>query len=146
MDDDQEFDEFALLEDLEENDEDDFSPEDIEEEDSPAAAASEVSDISVYELDELLSSDEKVILIDVREPSEYDICHIEGSVLIPLNDFEGVISEYNKSEKYVVHCKLGGRSARAVAYMKELGFESVKNLEGGIISWAQEIDPDMEIY
>jgi sulfur-carrier protein adenylyltransferase/sulfurtransferase len=86
------------------------------------------------------------ILIDVREPHEYDICAIEGSRLIPLNDLGKQLNDLPKDKPYIVHCKSGGRSEKAVRQMKEKGFSQVSNLIGGILKWAEEIDSSMPKY
>jgi len=82
----------------------------------------------------ILGNDEPVIL-DVREPNEFEICRIPNSVLIPLAEVEKRVHELDRSSEIVVHCKSGGRSAKAVKFLKEAGFEKVKNLKGGILAW-----------
>ena len=82
-------------------------------------------------------------LIDVREEHEFDVCNIEGATLIPLGKFHDEIGNLNKSHQYVIHCRSGKRSAKACELMLEEGFSDVFNLAGGILEWAQEIDPSM---
>lgn len=91
--------------------------------------------------------DEKVdfVLIDVREPDEFAICNL-GGTLIPLNTLPAKLAELDKDKYYVVHCKLGGRSQRAAEFMKSAGFQYVANLVGGIDAWAKNIDPKMPTY
>jgi adenylyltransferase/sulfurtransferase len=66
--------------------------------------------------------------------------------LVPLGEFESSLDQCDKNREYVVHCKLGGRSAKAVQIMKNQGFSKVSNLVGGINAWAEEIDPSMPVY
>ena len=88
----------------------------------------------------------KLTVIDVREPSEVDICKIEGSVLIPLGELEERYTELDSSKEIVVQCKLGGRSANAVAFLQSKGIEKSVNLAGGIIAWAESIDSRLDTY
>ena len=103
-------------------------------------------EISVTELNtKILSKDEQVI-IDVREPHEFDICRIPNSRLIPLGELEKSVHELERSQEIVVHCRSGERSAKAVKFLREAGFEKVKNLKGGILAWADEVDPSVPKY
>lgn len=106
----------------------------------------EIEEITVQALKSRLDAKENFTLLDVREPHEYDIVKIEGAELVPLSEFQSLIEGYDKSKDYVVHCKMGGRSARAVEFMKNNGFEHVKNLEGGITKWAEEINTSLPTY
>ncbi len=101
--------------------------------------------ISVNELKRKLDSGEEIFILDVREPHEYEISNLNG-YLIPLNDLPERINELDSSKEMVVHCKMGGRSAQAVEFLKQSGFKKVKNLTGGINAWAQKIDRTMPIY
>ena len=103
------------------------------------------SDMQVEELKRRLDAGEDLFVLDVREPHEYQICNIGGH-LIPLNDLPKRISELDSSREIVAHCKMGGRSAKAVQYLREAGFKKVHNLTGGIIAWADRIDPKMPKY
>jgi len=90
-----------------------------------------------------------VYLLDVREPREYDICHIEGSTLIPLGELPKRFTELPRgadSPDIVVHCKSGIRSAKAVNFLKQQGFDRVQNLRGGILEWIARIDPELPTY
>lgn len=87
-----------------------------------------------------------VKLIDVREPHEVDIATIAGSQLIPLNDVAARAAELPQNEDLVLYCRSGARSARAVALLQTLGFKRVKNLEGGLLAWADDVDPGMPKY
>ena len=86
------------------------------------------------------------IILDVREPFENAICRIPGSRLIPLGELPRRLSELDSAAEIVVHCKSGGRSARAVALLREHGYPQVANLSGGILAWINEIDPSLPRY
>ena len=105
-----------------------------------------IREIDVFELQTRIESGDKFQLIDVREPWEADINNIEGAELIPLGELPDRLDELDPAASYVVHCKMGGRSANAVAQMQEAGFRDVVNLEGGITAWVDEIDPDQQSY
>jgi adenylyltransferase/sulfurtransferase len=90
-----------------------------------------------------------VWILDVREPREFEICRIPGSTLIPLGELPRRLDEIPRGDRapeIVVHCKSGVRSAKAVALLRERGFERVKNLEGGILAWIDRIDPTQSKY
>ncbi len=103
------------------------------------------SDMQVEELKRRLDAGEDLFVLDVREPHEYQICNIGGH-LIPLNDLPKRVNELDSSREIVAHCKMGGRSAKAVQFLREAGFKKVHNLTGGIIAWADRIDPKMPKY
>jgi adenylyltransferase/sulfurtransferase len=109
-------------------------------------AASASGDITVEELKARLDRGEKVFILDVRNPPEYEICRISGSLLIPLGDLPVRVKELDADREIVVHCKSGVRSAKAIAFLKEQGFHKLRNLTGGIAAWAQKIDPTMPKY
>ena len=108
--------------------------------------ATEVPAISVHELKRKLDAREKIQLIDVREPFEYEIARIDGSRLIPLGELGDRLQEIERSGQTVVHCHTGMRSARAVELLRRAGFTDVFNLDGGIDAWAGEIDPAVQKY
>lgn len=110
------------------------------------AAVTDVPTMTVHELKELRDAGDDHFLLDVREPHEQAICHIAGAKLIPLGELESRTSEIPGDKRILVHCKSGGRSARAVSKLRELGFTNVWNISGGIIAWAREIDPTMPEY
>jgi rhodanese-related sulfurtransferase len=95
-------------------------------------------DISVQELKERLDKGEKIIIIDVREPYEYEEYNI-GAQLIPLGDLQGHIDDFEevKNEEIVVHCRSGARSAAAKGFMVQNGYTNVRNLIGGIMAYAE---------
>ena len=111
----------------------------------------ESQEITVKDLKELLDSGAKdFVLLDVRNPNEYDIAKIPGSVLVPLPDIEngnGVakVKEILNGHRLIAHCKLGGRSAKALAILKEAGIVGT-NVKGGITAWSKEIDASVPEY
>jgi molybdopterin/thiamine biosynthesis adenylyltransferase/rhodanese-related sulfurtransferase len=104
--------------------------------------------ITPQELRELLDSGEKLALIDVREPAEWDINHIEGAELIPksLVTSAAGLAKLPHDRKAVLYCKTGVRSAEALAALKQAGFSDAVHLKGGIVAWAQQMQPDMVMY
>ncbi|MBO0862192.1 MAG: molybdopterin-synthase adenylyltransferase MoeB [Chloracidobacterium sp.] len=117
---------------------------------APPTSAAEVSDweITPLQLKQLLDNSKRVTIIDVREPHEWQIANLKnyGSRLIPLGQFASRINELNPEEEIVVHCKMGGRSAKAYDVMKNAGFTKIKNLKGGILAWADQVDRTMRKY
>jgi adenylyltransferase/sulfurtransferase len=103
-------------------------------------------EISATELKARLDNKDDFILIDVREPDEYDIAKIEGSILIPLSDWEAGIEKIDKNADIVVHCKMGGRSANAQEWMLENGYTKVLNMTGGITAWSNDVDSSIPVY
>lgn len=79
-----------------------------------------------------------VTVIDVREPDEYAAGHIQGSILIPLAQVPGLVGEIDKTKKIYMYCRSGGRSGRAVGFLKQQGFTDVHNMTGGILAWTQK--------
>jgi adenylyltransferase/sulfurtransferase len=110
-----------------------------------------MSEMSVTELKQLLDSDaDDFVLLDVRNPNEYEIAKIPGSVLVPLPEIEngeGVakVKELLNGHRLIAHCKMGGRSAKALAILKESGIEGT-NVVGGITAWSREVDPSVPEY
>src|SRR5271166_2815785 len=107
--------------------------------------ANGVPEIQVEELKRRLDAKEDLFVLDVREPHEYQICNIGGH-LIPLNDLPKRVNELDSSREIVVHCKMGGRSAKAVAFLQQAGFRKVHNLVGGITAWSERVDPKVPKY
>ena len=103
-------------------------------------------EITPAELKSVLDTGEKLTILDVREPHEYEISSLSNSILIPLGQLPSRMNELNRQDNIVVHCKMGGRSAKAVELMKQAGFNQVKNLTGGINRWAEEVDPSLPRY
>ncbi|MGC2246307.1 MAG: molybdopterin-synthase adenylyltransferase MoeB [Terriglobales bacterium] len=101
--------------------------------------------ISVEELKKKLDAKADIFILDVREPHEYQICNLNG-YLVPLNDLPKRVSELDSSREIVAHCKMGGRSAKAVQFLRQAGFKKVSNLTGGITAWAEKVDTSMPKY
>jgi adenylyltransferase/sulfurtransferase len=108
-------------------------------------AETTLADMTVEELKRRLDAGDKIFVLDVREPHEYQIANIGGH-LIPLNDLPKRVSELDASREIVVHCKMGGRSAKAVDFLRQSGFSNVHNLAGGITAWAERVDPKVAKY
>jgi molybdopterin/thiamine biosynthesis adenylyltransferase/rhodanese-related sulfurtransferase len=104
-----------------------------------------VPEIQVEELKRRLDAGEDVFVLDVREPHEYQICNIGGH-LIPLGDLPKRVNELDSSREIVAHCRSGARSAKAVNFLRQAGFRKVHNLAGGILAWADRVDPKMPKY
>ena len=104
-----------------------------------------VSEIQVEELKRRLDAGEDLFVLDVREPHEYQICNIKGH-LIPLGDLPKRVHELDSSREIVAHCRSGVRSAKAVTFLQQAGFKKVHNLAGGILAWADRVDPKMPKY
>jgi len=104
-----------------------------------------VPEIQVEELKRRQDAGEDIFVLDVREPHEYQICNIGGH-LIPLGDLPKRIHELDSSREIVAHCRSGTRSAKAVNFLRQAGFRKVHNLSGGILAWADRVDPKMPKY
>jgi adenylyltransferase/sulfurtransferase len=103
-------------------------------------------DITPVELSERMKQGNHLRLIDVREPHELEISHIEGAELFPLGQLASRLSELDSAQDMVVFCKAGTRSARALELLVSAGFRKVKNLRGGINAWIKDVDPSQPIY
>ncbi len=112
---------------------------------TPVAAGSDW-ETTVEELKGRLDRGEKVFILDVRNPEEFQLCRIPGSVLLPLPQLAQRFRELDPSQEMFVHCKSGMRSAKAIQFLRQQGFQKLKNLKGGILAWAQRIDPSMPTY
>jgi sulfur-carrier protein adenylyltransferase/sulfurtransferase len=104
-----------------------------------------VPEITVGELKSKLDKGEDINVLDVREPHEYEVANI-GVKLIPLGELPQRLIELDQDEYFVVHCKTGSRSAKAVKLLQDAGFENVYNVKGGITAWSEEIDPSVPKY
>ncbi len=104
-----------------------------------------IPQISVRELKKRIDSGEDVFILDVREPFEYQIANI-GGTLIPQNDVPQRLNEIDRNREIVVQCKSGGRSQRIAEFLQQSGYPYVVNLAGGILAWADQIDPGMKKY
>jgi len=96
--------------------------------------------------DHIDSSATVTFLLDVREPWEYQLCHIDNSRLIPMSQVANAIEELDKEEEIFVICHHGIRSQRVGLLLKDSGFQKVVNVSGGIDAWAQSVDPAMATY
>ena len=105
-----------------------------------------MADVSVLEFKAMQDAGTAPLLIDVREPHEYQICKIEGSVLIPLGDLPARVGELDPAVEVVMQCRSGVRSGKAAAFLRERGFKSVHNLTGGILAWIDQVDPSQPKY
>lgn len=102
--------------------------------------------INVHELQQLLNDKADIQIIDVREPFEAEICSI-GATLIPMNEVPERFHEIVTDKQVVVHCRSGARSANVINYLEQThGYSNLYNLEGGILAWANEIDPSLPTY
>jgi len=102
--------------------------------------------ITVQELKQKLDQGEKLVLIDVREPWEYNIAKISGAQLIPLGTLASEYKKLDPTAEIVMHCHMGMRSMDATQFLIQQGFKNVKNLTGGINAWSQQIDPSVPRY
>jgi adenylyltransferase/sulfurtransferase len=107
-------------------------------------------EIAVEQVKQMLDAKHAFKLIDVREPSEYDICKIEGATLIPLGDIEAKdparLNGLNLEDEIVLHCKAGVRSMKALKAMEKMGFRNLKSMRGGINEWSEKIDSSVPLY
>jgi sulfur-carrier protein adenylyltransferase/sulfurtransferase len=104
-----------------------------------------IPEMTVEELKRRLDAGDDLFVLDVREPHEYQICNIGGH-LIPLGDLPNRVNELDSSREIVAHCRSGVRSAKAVNFLQQAGFKKVHNLAGGILAWADRVDPKMPKY
>ncbi|MEO5858216.1 MAG: rhodanese-like domain-containing protein [Pyrinomonadaceae bacterium] len=106
-----------------------------------------VEEIGAVELKKKLDDGDDFLLIDVRQPDEYAFAKIEGAKLIPLGEIIKRASELDPNKEVVLHCKMGGRSARAIEFLRAAGYAGpLKNLRGGITAWSNEVDPKVPKY
>jgi len=111
-----------------------------------AATPGEVRDITPSELNARLQRGDDIDLVDVREQFEWDIAHVDGARLVPLNTVASALGTFDKSREIAIYCKGGVRSKKAAAVLVENGFTKVLNVEGGILRWADEVDPTLPKY
>ncbi len=102
--------------------------------------------IDVHDLAVRRGNGESVVVLDVREPGEWEICHLDGAVLIPLGQLPARLKELDPSQPTVTLCHTGVRSMRALEILRAAGFQDVRNVTGGIEAWAREIEPGMARY
>ncbi|MCC6363518.1 MAG: molybdopterin-synthase adenylyltransferase MoeB [Bryobacterales bacterium] len=109
----------------------------------PVAANGEIDALG---LKELLDRNHNFVLIDVREPHEYQICRIPNAKLIPLGELPRRVRELDPAAEYIIHCRSGVRSAKACTVLRDAGFRSVRNMAGGILAWSDKVDPSVPKY
>jgi adenylyltransferase/sulfurtransferase len=112
----------------------------------PAEVQKMEGDIDPVEVKAMMDRGEQFLLLDVRESHEYLICSIPTSKLIPLGELQKRVNELDTAVQIVAHCKMGGRSAKAVDQLKQLGFKKVRNMTGGILAWSDKVDPSVPKY
>jgi adenylyltransferase/sulfurtransferase len=106
-----------------------------------------MEEITATELKERLDRGDDLQIVDVREPNEHEIARLENSKLIPLGQVLNRMDEIDASRETVVHCKMGGRSAKAIEALQRAGFKGrLLNLTGGITAWSNEVDPSVPKY
>ena len=109
-------------------------------------AVNNATEITAVGLKQRIDRGDALKIVDVREPNEYQINRIEGSVLIPLGDIPKRYEELDRNDEIVVQCKMGGRSAKAADFLRSVGFTRVLNLKGGILDWVEKVDPSQPKY
>jgi rhodanese-related sulfurtransferase len=105
-----------------------------------------VPQVSVEELKAMQERGESPLLLDVREPQEYAVSDLAGSMKVPLGTIPNSLAKIPKDRDVVVYCRSGARSAQAVQFLRKMGFERAVNLEGGVNAWAERVDPSMRKY
>jgi sulfur-carrier protein adenylyltransferase/sulfurtransferase len=113
-----------------------------------AQKAASGSTITATELKAMLDSDEDIFLIDVREPNEYEIVSIPGSVLIPKDQIlsGAALERLPQDKRIVLHCKSGARSSECLAVVKNAGFSDAVHVGGGVLAWVSQVDPSLPTY
>jgi rhodanese-related sulfurtransferase len=113
----------------------------------PAAGASNPDEVTVQEMKKALDDPKLGIkIIDVREPDEYQIAHIDGVPLFPLSTLPQKFTGLDPNQTYYIHCKSGIRSLKALKFLREQGFKYLKSVKGGISAWSDEIDHNVAKY
>ena len=87
-----------------------------------------------------------LVLIDVREPFEWEICHLDGATLIPMGELPNRLEELDKTKDVVAYCHTGRRSAFALQLLRDAGFAKARHLAGGIAAWSRDVDPSVPMY
>jgi adenylyltransferase/sulfurtransferase len=113
----------------------------------PAVPSANPDEVSVQDMKRAMENAKMGIkIIDVREPDEYQISHINGIPLFPLSTLQQRFTELDPNQQYYIHCKSGVRSLRALQFLREQGFKYLKSVKGGISAWADEIDHSVPKY
>ena len=106
-----------------------------------------MQEITATELKQRMDAGDDIQLIDVRQPDENAFAKIPGAKLIPLGDIIKRMDEIDPNRETIVHCKMGGRSAKAIEVLQRAGFKGeLKNMKGGITAWSNEVDPKVPKY
>jgi sulfur-carrier protein adenylyltransferase/sulfurtransferase len=116
------------------------------EEGPPKNMANTATEITVDELKSRLDAGEQILIVDVRNPEEFQICRIPGSVLLPLPELGRRFGELDAAKEIILHCKSGMRSQKAQQFLREKGYQKTLNLKGGILAWADRVDRSMPKY
>ena len=109
-------------------------------------AESDSLEITVDDFHKLRTNNGKIVILDVREPHEFEICNFDDSKLIPLGELPERVNELDTADEIVAVCHVGGRSLQATRLLRNMGFKKVRNLKGGIDAWAEKYDPEMPRY
>lgn len=112
----------------------------------PVAPAAASGEMTVQDLKRRIDAGESLIIVDVRNPEEFQICRIPGSQLLPLPELNRRFRELDASKEIILHCKSGMRSGKAQQFLRQQGFKNTVNLKGGILAWADQIDRSMPKY
>jgi len=114
---------------------------------APTASAANPDEVTVQQMKQALDDPRLGIrVIDVREPDEYQIAHVDGVPLFPMSTLSQRFTELDPNQQYYIHCKVGGRSLRALEFLREQGFKYLKSVKGGISAWSDEIDHSVPKY
>jgi molybdopterin/thiamine biosynthesis adenylyltransferase/rhodanese-related sulfurtransferase len=105
-----------------------------------------VPEVTAPEVKKMMDEKKPFVLVDVREPHEFQICRIPGSILMPLGDVPKRMNELSSADDIVVHCRSGQRSGQAVQFLMKAGFRKIHNLKGGVLAWADQVDRTMPKY
>jgi rhodanese-related sulfurtransferase len=105
-----------------------------------------IKEVLPQELQELLVSGQEYVLLDVRQPWEFEICQLPGSINISLNDLDSSVAQLPDEKEIVTICHHGVRSKQAAILLKRYGYTKVMSLQGGIDAWARDVNPTMERY
>ncbi len=105
-----------------------------------------VPQVTVEELKEMHNRGEEPVLLDVREPQEYALSDLPGSMKVPLGTLPNSLAKVPKDRDLVVYCRSGARSGNAVQFLRRMGYDKAVNLEGGVNAWAERVDPTMRKY
>jgi adenylyltransferase/sulfurtransferase len=113
----------------------------------PEESAMHPDEVTVQDMKRALDDPSLGIkVIDVREPDEYEIAHVDGVPLLPMSQLQQRFTELDPNQQYYIHCKMGGRSMRALQFLRQQGFKYLKNVKGGIDAWSEEIDHGVPKY